>query len=393
MTDRIRVVVISEPGIAGVKRHVVDLLRRIDVEAFDVYFIYSLVRGDDAYVGEIADLSARGIECLQIPMDAPLSVRKDWSALRRMIRELRRIKPEIVHLHSSKAGGLGRLAALCVTPRPKTVYTPNAMACYKSRLYWGIEVGLGWLTSRSIAVSTSEQADWVRWKIPKAKQAAIIPNGFTAPPVPPINHREIQPGEPWVFGACGRICRQKNALLMFQAALEMLSRDPHARFIWIGDFGGDDESDAVRALLSSAGNPDRIEITGWVTEPGVQMRKLDIFCMVSRYEGLSYVLAEAQLLELPVIGVDVPGIIDLVQQDQTGVIATPDVESICKNLAVLRDDQRLRAQLGKAARQEIELNYTVPKMVDAIEEVYRELAKRGQSNDTTLQHSTSRSHS
>ncbi len=377
MAERIRVMVISEPGKAGVKRHVIDLLRRIDLDAFDVYFVYSFERSDAAYAGEIAELESRGMTCLEIPMDAPLSVKKDSQAFKTLVREMRRIRPHVVHLHSSKAGGLGRLAALCVRPRPRVVYTPHAMACHRSRFYWGIEVVLGLMTDRTVAVSKSEQADWVRWKIPKAQRAAVIPHGFESPSVPLVDHREIPAGTSWSFGACGRICRQKNALLMFQTALEMLRRDAHARFVWIGDFSEDEEAQAVKQLLDEAGNPERLAVTGWVSDPEKRMRELDVFCMISRYEGLSYVLAEAQLLRLPVVGVDAPGVIDLIQHDQTGVIAAPQVDALCDALITLRDDRELRSRLGESARQELVLNYSFPKMVGAIEGVYRDMSRRG----------------
>ncbi|MDB5348582.1 MAG: Exopolysaccharide biosynthesis glycosyltransferase EpsF [Schlesneria sp.] len=387
MNDRPRIVVISEPGSAGVKRHVVDLLRLIDVMRFEVYFIYSLERSDATYQTEITELSTRGITCIEIPMNAPLSVRKDTAALMTLIGELRRIRPHLIHSHSSKAGGLARIASLCLFPRPRNVYTPNAMACHRSSLYWGIEVVLGLLTDRLVAVSRTEFADWQRWRIPGAKRAAIIPNGMSVRTSETVGHREIPHNAEWTFGACGRICRQKNSLLMFRTAVEMLRRDSQARFVWIGDFGDDDEAQSVRTFLSQEKEfGDRLRVTGWVSDPESLLLTLDVFCMISRYEGLSYVLGEAQLLALPVLAVDAPGISDLVVQDVTGIVALPQIESLCDALTGLRDDVELRRRLGEKARREIALHYTVAGMVAAVEDVYEQLTP--QRSSTTLDATT-----
>ena len=376
MSDRVRVAVISEPGKAGVKRHVVDLLQGINVEKFDVCFIYSLVRSDSDYRSEIDGIGARGIKCVEVPMDAPLSVSKDFAAFKQIRQELKQFKPEILHLHSSKAGGLGRLVSRFVSPRPKVVYTPNAMACYLSKMYWVIEVALGTLTDRAVAVSNSEKRDWLRWKIPGAKISSVVPNGFAAPTADPIVHRDVSGGATWTFGACGRICRQKNALLMFQTAIHVLEKDPNSRFVWIGDYGDDEESHAVKQFLESKGKNDRLVITGWVSDVQRYLRELDIFCMISRYEGLSYVLAEAQLLALPVLGVDAPGVIDLVHHETTGIVSEPNIDKLTADLFRMRDDVLLRKRLGESARQEILTNYTVRHMVDGVEKVYRELVPR-----------------
>ena len=370
--NQIRVVIVSEPGKAGVKRHIVDLLRHLDLSPFQVTLVYSLVRSDAAYPQEIHEIEQAGIECLEIPMDAPLHFGADFKAGWKLLRELRRIKPQVVHLHSSKAGGLGRLACCLVFPRPYVIYTPHAMACYKSRLYLWLERILGLVTSRLVAVSASEKLEFIRWKIPGAREAHALTMGIRLPPVEPRIEHEGDDGRPWRIGACGRICYQKNALLFFQVALAMLKRDSTYNFCWIGDFSDDKEAEAVRELLKQAGSPTQIEVTGWVSNPESYLRTLDTFCNCSRYEGIGYVTAEAQSLRVPAVGTRSAGTVDLITDGETGLLADATVESLVAALTRMRFDSELRRRACNAAEKHIKEVMTVERMAAETEDLYLE---------------------
>jgi glycosyltransferase involved in cell wall biosynthesis len=374
--ERIPIAVVSEPGKAGVKTHVIDLLSNIDLARFKVSYFYSMRRSDDAYPADIDALRARGIECTELPMDGTLGVYKDLRALLLLIGYLRRLKPAVVHLHSSKAGGLGRLACLFIHPRPKVIYTPHAMACYRSRFYLALEQILGIFTDQIIAVSASEKRDFVAWHIPNAAHAETIKLGVRLRVEPKASGESPANAGPWAVGACGRISFQKNALLFFQVAIEVLKCNQDYRFKWIGDFGDDLEAAAVRELLAAARNPPQIEISGWVSDPQAHLKTLDVFCMFSRYESFGYVTAEAMLLGVPVLAAAATGTVDLVRQEETGLLVEPRVDAIVAGLDRLRADPGLRAKLVKSARQFVSENYSVPQMVAATEAVYTRLANR-----------------
>ena len=117
-TARRRVALVSEPGKAGVKRHVIDLLSRIDLTRFEVTFYYSLQRSDANYTQEIAALQERGVTCIEVPMATRIYPLQNLWAFCQLVRCFRQQRPEMLHLHSSMAGGIGRFASLFVYPRP-----------------------------------------------------------------------------------------------------------------------------------------------------------------------------------------------------------------------------------------------------------------------------------
>jgi glycosyltransferase involved in cell wall biosynthesis len=365
-----RVAIISEPGMAGVKTHVVDILRNIDLRGVQIEYYYSLRRSDAAFLQDLKAIEARGIRCIEVPMAVELRASDDLRALMQLWKHLRRFRPQVLHLHSSKASGLGRLLSLFLRPKPVVVYTPNAMACYRSKFYLLLERTLGHLTDVLVAVSASEKKDFIEWKIPGAEEAAQLTVGVRDVPV----RASIADPNTWTIGACGRICYQKNALLFFRTALAMIPEDPSLRFRWIGEFADDEEAREVRALLAAAGNPKEITITGWVADPHQEMAALNTFCMFSRYESFGYVTADAMLLGVPVTALPSTGTVDLVQDGITGLITRNDPSHVAADLRRIKTDAGLRKRLIAQAREFVAQVHTIDAMVSQMEQMYRTAA-------------------
>ena len=383
MSAPIRVAVISEPGMAGVKTHVVDILRNIDLSGIQIEYYYSLRRSDAGFLVDLKAIEARGIRCIEVPMAVELRVGDDLRAFLELRRHLKQFRPQVLHLHSSKASGLGRLLSLFLRPKPAIVYTPNAMACYRSKVYLGLERMLGYLTDVLVAVSASEKRDFVQWNIPRAERAVQVTVGVREVVVPEATFTP----DTWTIGACGRICYQKNALLFFRTALSMIACDASLRFRWIGEFADDDEARAVRVLLASAGNPKEIEITGWVADPHREMASLNTFCMFSRYESFGYVTADAMLLNVPVVALPSTGTMDLVLDGTTGLITSDDPSRVAADLLRVKADSALRERLMAQAREFIARVHTVDAMVADMEQIYLSAAECRAPRDSRVEES------
>ncbi len=360
-----KILVASEPGFAGVRRHVIDVLLHIDTARFEVCFVYSLVRADALYARDIERLRARGIECREVPMGRGIHPSRDFIALLRLRRVIAEFKPDIVHGHSSKAGFLARIAARLVRPRPRALYTAHAMACAYSKIYWPLEMLAGCLTDCLVAVSQSEAEDFKRWRIP-ARRAAVIS----------LNVRDDYPrraraeGGPIVIAACGRISRQKNGLLFFKTAVEVLARHPEVRFRWIGSFDEDSEAKEVRAYIASEPPAGKVEITGWVDDANAFIAESDVFCVLSRYESFGYVAADAMMMALPVVATRVTGLVDLVVDGETGFLCEPEAEKIAPLLERLIENPGLRAEMGRKGKARLQEGFGLDKTVRQVEELY-----------------------
>jgi UDP-N-acetylglucosamine:LPS N-acetylglucosamine transferase len=106
-----KILYISECMGGGVRKHIIDLLKNIDKQRYKIYFMYSSIRADDVFKEEIKRLS-KNIELIENNyMIREVSLKNDLKAFNQIKKLIKKIKPDIVHCHSSKAGALGRLAA------------------------------------------------------------------------------------------------------------------------------------------------------------------------------------------------------------------------------------------------------------------------------------------
>ncbi len=368
---RVRVLLVSEPGFAGVKRHVIDMLMHIDLARFELGFVYSLARQDATFQDEIKLLRARGVQCWEVPMTRSIRPWQDFSALLKVCRIILDFKPAIVHGHSSKAGFIARTAARLVPSHARTVYTPNAMACIYSRLYWFIEKVAGYLTDCLVAASPSEAADFLRWRIVPQKRIAGIPLNIRSEYRYP--DRAARQGASILIATCGRISQQKNGLLFFKTAIEVMARHPEVRFQWIGSFDTDQEAEEVRRFIKEEPGAEKVEVTGWVSDAEDRIAEADIFCLLSQYESFGYVVADAMAMELPVVATRVSGLVDLVQDGTTGLLCDPDKEQICNALSSLITDPLLRRTMGRRGREHVLQHFTLENTVRRTEALYSSL--------------------
>src|SRR5690606_4435167 len=87
---------------------------------FDIYVIYSGKREDTDHEKFKADFST-SIKLIEVPMEREISPVNDFKSFSSIVKQIKHIQPDIIHLHSSKAGVLGRIASK-VTPKAKVFY-------------------------------------------------------------------------------------------------------------------------------------------------------------------------------------------------------------------------------------------------------------------------------
>jgi glycosyltransferase involved in cell wall biosynthesis len=366
---KIKLLVASEPGTAGVKRHVFDCLDTIDLARFDVTFAYSVYRADPDYARLRDILARRGIVLHELTMTNRLTPWADLRAIVQAARLIASLRPDIVHAHSSKAGLVFRLGAALARTGVRVIYSPHAMAAYFSVFYHAVERFLGFFADLILAVSPSERDDLVRWKIKPPNRIRVLTMGIRPATV------RAAPVSPPVIAASGRMCRQKNALLFFEAMELVAARVPVARFRWIGAPDHDRETRAVENLLANSPHRARFEITGWLDDPRPALAEASLFCMLSRYESFGYVTADALQMGLAVIGLAATGTRDLVHPGETGLIVAPTATAIADAVCALLANPDVGRQLGEGARRLIEQNHALEPMIRQLESIYTELAR------------------
>jgi glycosyltransferase involved in cell wall biosynthesis len=375
---KIKILLIAQPNTAGVKRHVIDVLSRIDLEAFEVRFVYNLLGCDRDFPGLVESVKKRGIHAFELPMLNRPDPKRDLPALWRLVREIRSWRPDIVHCHSSKAGAVGRVAARLAGTGAKTVFTPNVLSIFAGKIYFPIEASLAPLTDVMVASCAGEARDFRQLRFFGGSEIRTIPLCVDTSLFPPPSPRERR--GPLQIVSCGRICPQKGSLLFFQTALAAQRAGLDWKFIWVGDYyGSDSESDACRELVKA--HPEmNLEITGWLDDPRSRLAEADIFLLLSRYESFGFVTAETMLLEKPVVATRTTGNTDLVVEGETGLFVERDEQDILAKLRRLANDPQ-RDEFGRRGRERIERDFPISRMIGLTEKLYRDLASEDSTPD------------
>jgi glycosyltransferase involved in cell wall biosynthesis len=358
---------------AGVRRHLVDLILGLHDLGVRQSLIYAPDDADRGFWDGLARMRALGVSAHEITMPRRLSPRHDFAAAHTLRRLLRALRPRVLHLHSSKAGGIGRLASLGVAGLP-VVYSPHASAAHLGRVYADIERVLGRLrTDRLVAVSTSERSELARLAFVAPGRLVAVDCGIDPAEVrlAAAEPSPIElPGGPLVV-AVGRLSDQKNPLLLVRSAEAVAREVPNAQFAWVGD--GDLRPD-VEDAIARAGLQDRWTITGWLANPYPVLARASVFVLPSRYESFGYVTLEAMVLGRPVVATDVAGSRDLVASGETGLLVPEgNADALAGAITgVLRDPSKA-ARFGNAGTARAS-SFSRERMSLKMLDVYRDVA-------------------
>ena len=279
----------------------------------------------------------------------------------------------LVHLHSAKAGAVGRLALMSLgRNRPPSVFTPHG---------WSWLVG-GWLapvyrrferlmmpvTTAVVAVSAEERMDGQAVLGASAARIQVIPNGVDLARFRPEGPRAERTADPLVVFV-GRLCHQRAPDLAVTAL--SLMRTPGAQLRLVGT--GQDRR-AVVAQARALGLSDRVELVGFHPDPAPDLRAADVVIVPSRYDGMALVLLEAMACGAAVVATRVAGSSAL---GEAGVLVPAEnPQALARAVDGLLADPDRRRLLGLAAHQRAAKLYSLNRSLDAILALWQDLGAR-----------------
>jgi len=304
-----------------------------------------------------------GTRFIHVPMTREVRPPQDFWSLIRLTRLFRRGRPDVVHLHSSKAGVLGRAAAR-LAGVSKVFYSPRGFSFLrldvsprKRRLFEFFEKAAARLGGTVVACSQGEYEEALRL----GAVACLLPNAVDLSLIDQATPKRLAPEDAFLVGTSGRISWQKNPEL-FHSIARAFKGDIRFTFVWIGD-------GELRSVLEQPGAD--INVTGWQTrrETLDLVAGLDLYIQTSLWEGMPISVLEAMALRKPAVVTRVVGNRDLVKLGENGFIAM-ETEEFVQAIELLRKDEGLRNSFGKNARAMVEGSHTVPIMVKRIEALY-----------------------
>ena len=340
--------------------------------------------------GPICETMTRaGIEVTEVQgLVRPIQPLRDARALAAIRRSLKAYWPDLLSCHSSKAGILGRVAARSIGI--PVIFTAHGWAftegvpALQRLIYKTIERICGSLSDQVITVCHHDRQLALSANIVSPDRITTIHNGM--PLMPPVR-RESDPGGPVRIGMVARFGAQKDHATLLRALAQL--RHKNWRLSLIG--GGDASRVTCMALM--LGLLDRIEFVGESLNVPDLLAALDVFCLISRWEGFPRSILEAMRAGLPVVASDVAGVTESVEDAVSGyVVPIGDDKLLAQRLGKLIDSPSLRIAMGDRARERFEGSFTLEHMLRQTLGAYRAAmtnaaAIRSTASDKTISRS------
>jgi len=298
----------------------------------------------------IPELEKLGVKVHVIPdLVREISPIKDLKAYFQIRKLIRRNQYDIVHVHSSKAGFLGRLAAKCSGVN-KIIYTVHGwwpIEQYKGakrKIFILAERFAAHFCDKIVLLGKNDLGKAREWKIGKQKQYVIINNAII--PIEDVQKGKLRKelgldGSTKIVGNVARLDPQKNPLRFLNIAQRVLNEKKDVVFVWIGGSVVDDYyGNLVKEWLKEhPQEAKRIYFFPFRKDAVELMADFDVFLLTSDAEGMPLVVLEALSLGIPVVSTDVGCVGEMGKLIFTG----RSTENLSKNVINILTNQALVA--------------------------------------------------
>ena len=276
---------------------------------------------------------------------------RDLLAIIQLISVIRNQKPDVIHLHSSKAGFLGRVAGIFFSI--KIIYTPNGLSFarqdisgFSKRLYIWLELLASNFSGEIICCSKSERLLLNEYGI----ASTHINNGTH---ITDFKYDKTKNDNDIITIGCLALITEQKDPHLFNTIARYFENNQKIRFIWIGD-------GHLRHLVTSP----NIEITGWLSadEKDYYFNQFDIYLSCSLWEGLPFSVLEAMNKKQALALRECVGNVDLVQDQLNGFSFTNEQDAIQKLEKLISNKEKIK-EMGDKSFEILQQNFDVEDMI------------------------------
>lgn len=307
---------------------------------------------------------------------------RDIQTLVRLVRIIRRERPDVVHTHKSKAGAIGRLAAwLCAVPVVIHTFHGHILHGYfsetKSRMFRLIERIMANLSDRILAVSEGVKADLLRYRIAHESVIDVVPLGLDLDEFARSSRgsgtlrKELGlSSETTIVGIVARLVPIKRISVFLEAAASIRKMKPDTTFVVVGNGELRRELEETASKLALGRST---HFLGFRSDLENIYPDVDVLCLTSANEGSPVSLIEGLSAGCAIVSTDVGGVKDVLQQGTLGVLVPEgDVGALAQAVIRLLDDPARRATLGAAGKASALSRFSITRLVDDLDRLYRD---------------------
>ncbi len=406
--------IIARLNVGGPARHVILLTEKFRARGWVSELVVGEVDKNEGSMEEFAN--SRSVQPIKFAeLGRNLNPLYDLLILWRLIRLMFKMKPDIIHTHTAKAGGVGRIAAFLYrrlhwrglwAPRPLQVYhtfhghvLQGYFSPVKERIFRLIERVLALVSTRLITLSPSLRSELADLGVAPHEKVSVVPLGIELDSF--LERQEgvsgqslfrmelgLSEGLPLV-GIVGRLVPIKDHATFLDAASIVVRKEGDKRselthFVIVGD--GELRWN-LEERAQALGIAERCHFVGWRSDLPEIYESLDLVVLTSRNEGTPLCLIEGMAAARPVVATCVGGVPDLLlnpEENKTSpappeegfqeipvgtLVRAGDIVGLAKAMAHLIDDPELSIRAGRAGRERIRL-YSIDRLVDDLEVLY-----------------------
>ena len=342
--------VITQSELGGAQTVVVQLANKLS-ESHDVI----LVAGQgDGKMWELVNENVIKERCHHLQRS--ISLKGDLLAAIELRRLYKKYKPDVIHLHSSKAGTLGRL----VFPAKKVVYTVHGFDSIRLafRKFLPIERLLQRRCRAIVGVSNYDENNLCSEKI--TRNVTTIRNGIQQLDSSSVDRLEVFNRHEKNILCIARLQAPKAPRLFIETARLL----PQYGFVWIGN------QESVEHLGDI---PSNCHFLGNMINAGAYCAQADLLMLPSNYEGLPMVIIEAMSFGKPVVASDVGGVSEIVRNDINGYTLPNQAELFAEKIDTILTNSELYATMSQSSLDIFKKELTIDSMVEGYMNIYKSI--------------------
>lgn len=345
------VATIGRPLIVFMKPHI-DMLAR--------YYDVTLIA--DATQEEVHELLGPNVKLISLGIERKIHILKDIKSLVLLYFIFKRENFISVHSLMPKSGLLAMVSGfLAGVPCRFHTFTGQVWANKIGFKRWGLKLLdklVGYCATELLTDSFTQRKFLIDERVISPKKINVLANGsicgvdlsrfnFNAAVRCDIRSRLKIPSDVLVYLYLGRLTKDKGVLDLAVAFSRLVQKIPKVYLLIVGPDEERLDGKLNKILTHFKGNYQRVDFT---VQPELYMAASDVFCLPSYREGFGSVIIEAAAMQVPAIASNIYGLIDAVQNGQTGILHPPgDVDAIEECMLKMFNDKYFRSNLASGA--------------------------------------------
>lgn len=374
MENRKKVCYLITKGVwGGAQKYVYNLAVSLPKDKYDV----SVICGEGKILKE--KLEQENIKVYEITsLKRDISFIKELKSTILLFELIRKIKPDVLHLSSPKASGLGSVIGRILSIK-KIIYTVHGFSWNEDRTPTekALITIFTWLTillcHKTITISTKEEDEAKKLFFINKEKIALIRNG-----VEKINFLEKDEARKFLEEKTGKSLENnfiigtlseltKNKGLEYAIAGLSKIQTPFVFLI----LGGGTLKNELQKTIDRYELNNKVFLLDFVPDANKYLKAFDLFTLTSIKEGLPYTVIEAGLAEVPVLASLVGGIPDIVDNGKNGVLVTKGKPGeITRGVEYLIDKPEIRKEFAKKLKDKMEKEFSLDGMLEKTEKIY-----------------------